>query len=152
LSEQELEVALEHALRERMTTVRRLRWRLDELGTNGRPGTGALRCVLGSRRTATTPTESTLETLFAGVLRGAGAPAPERQFVIRDGAGFVARMDFAYPDCRVGIEVTGHRFHSGRRAWARDIERNNRLTALGWRILYVTWDRLVDRPDEVTSS
>ena len=60
-------------------------------------------------------------------------------------------MDFAYPELLVGIEADSYRHHSSRTDWARDRTRNNLLVAIGWRILPVTWEDLVDRPAELVA-
>lgn len=61
----------------------------------------------------------------------------------------VARVDLAYPDARVAVEVDGYRWHAGRQRWAHDLARRNRITALGWRMLHVTHEDLTARPDEI---
>ncbi|HEX2057284.1 MAG TPA: DUF559 domain-containing protein [Actinomycetota bacterium] len=83
-----------------------------------------------------------------------GLPRPVRQHRITDNGKLVARVDFAYPDSLVAVEVDGYRWHSGRRAWSRDLTRRdltrrNRLTSLGWRVLHVTHDDLMERPNEI---
>lgn len=50
----------------------------------------------------------------------------------------MGRIDLALPHHKVAIEVDGYRWHSGRRAWRRDLERRNELTALGWTVLHAT--------------
>ena len=55
-----------------------------------------------------------------------------------DGRPF-ARADFAFPEQRVVIEADGFAYHSGHRAWRRDLARRNTLTNLGWRVINVTW-------------
>ena len=76
---------------------------------------------------------------------------PARQFEIYDAAGFIAQVDFCYPDARLIIEADSYKFHSGRDEWETDIVRRNRLTVAGWRILQVTWRRLCERPREVAA-
>ena len=51
---------------------------------------------------------------------------------------FVARLDLAYPDRLVGVELDGRR-HIEDTAFERDPRRRNRLTALGWTIYHCTW-------------
>lgn len=71
------------------------------------------------------------------------------RFVIEDQAGnFVARVDFAYPDLKI-IECDRKKHHFGRGDWERDVERRSRLAALGWLVIHVSWDMLVNRPDEL---
>jgi very-short-patch-repair endonuclease len=150
VSADELEAALDHSLRSGLTSLARLTQRLGELGGKGRPGSGIVRQLLAERR-GQAPTESVVEARLSTVLRAAGLPAPTRQLVVRDGDRFVARVDFAYPKARVIIEVDGYRYHSGRSAWQRDIERNNALLALGWSVMHVTWEQIRRRPERVVS-
>jgi very-short-patch-repair endonuclease len=63
----------------------------------------------------------------------------------------IARVDLAYPDARLAIEVDGHAFHSSRRDWQRDRHRQNALIRLGWRVYRVTWEDATRRPRQVVS-
>ena len=94
--------------------------------------------------------ESGLERRFLKLTRSAGLPPPEAQYEVRDG-GVVARLDFAYPSLRLGIEVDGYRYHAGKARWERDLERRNWLESRGWRILNITWAQLREKPGGVVS-
>jgi very-short-patch-repair endonuclease len=83
------------------------------------------------------------------VLTRAGLPPLVAQFRVFDDAGFVARVDFAYPDLEVAIEYDGL-WHGERRAFLADRARLNRLTAAGWVILHVTADDL-RRPERLVA-
>ena len=144
-----LEEALDDALRRRLTSLPRLRWRLAELARAGRPGVIPLRALLAARGGASTVPESVLETRLLRVLRRAGLPIPACQYPVRDRGRIVAVVDFAYPDICLAIEVDGYRWHSGRARWERDLGRRNVLTGLGWRVIHVTSTDLQRRPDEM---
>ena len=63
-----------------------------------------------------------------------GLPPPVTQYVIRDENGrFLAKVDFAWPAWRFGLEYLGDEFHSPR-VWARDDRRLARIEAIAWRI------------------
>jgi uncharacterized protein DUF559 len=81
--------------------------------------------------------ESPQETRVRLVLLSGGLPSPVAQYVVRGAAGFVARVDFAWPEDRLALEYDGT-WHSEPGQFARDRERLNRLTAAGWRVLFVT--------------
>jgi hypothetical protein len=81
--------------------------------------------------------ESSQETRLRLLFGRAGLPAPVAQFRVFDEEGFVARVDFAYPDLRIAIEYDGLG-HGGRRAFLKDKRRLNRLVAAGWIVLHVT--------------
>lgn len=134
LSSLELEVALDDALRRRMTTTGAMLRRVPPERCRGRRGAGQLRAFLLDR-CRDGMSGSGWETRLRRLLVDAGLPIPVRQHVVRDPAGrIVARLDLAYPELRVGIEFDGFRHHSGRRAFDRDVRRQNRLEDLGWRL------------------
>lgn len=142
-----VELALECALRRRMTSIDRLIRRLADSSGPGRRGTGVLRLILQRRDPFTPPTESALETKFLQLLRRHRLPIPLRQRVVRDEHGFVARVDFYYPDAGVVIEVDSRRHHLSPGDWERDLKRRNRLTASGKRVLHVTYARMKSDSD-----
>lgn len=144
-----VEEALESALRQGYTTIEYLEKRLAKLGGPGCRGAGALHAVLLARKGGA-PTGSRFETHLFRLLRAARLPLPERQVEIRDHRGwFVARPDFVYVDEKLIIEADSYGEHGGRLEWEHDIVRRNRLTALGWRIVQVTWRQLREQPGEV---
>ena len=140
-----LEDALDSALRRRITTVNRLRLRVRS--ESGRRGIGKLRVLLDERDERGRPSASRFETRLNRLLIKSGLPAM-REYKIWDGGEFVARVDFCFPEGKLIVEADGFRWHSGRRAWQRDRERRNQLTALGWRVIQATWDDLTRRPNE----
>jgi very-short-patch-repair endonuclease len=143
-----VELAVEDALRRGLTTLPRLHWALGVAGGRGRWGAKVLRSIVdsleGQRRS-----ESGLETRLRQLLKKAGLPLPEAQHEIRHQDRLIARADFAYPERKLAIEAVSYRWHSGKTAWARDQKRWNSVTALGWRVLNVTWDDLEKHPESV---
>jgi very-short-patch-repair endonuclease len=81
--------------------------------------------------------ESPQETRVRLLLDSGRLPAPVAQHVVRDEDGFVARVDFAWPDRRVALEYDGA-WHGDRAQPSRDRRRLNRLQAAGWRVVFVT--------------
>jgi G:T-mismatch repair DNA endonuclease (very short patch repair protein) len=81
--------------------------------------------------------ESPQETRLRLLLHRAGLPAPVAQFRIFDAEGLVARADFAYPERRLAIEYDGL-WHAEPGQFAKDRKRLNRLSAAGWRVIFVT--------------
>ncbi|MGY1820447.1 endonuclease domain-containing protein [Geodermatophilus sp. SYSU D00079] len=94
--------------------------------------------------------ESPQETRVRLLIGRSTLPPPVAQFRVFDGPGFVARVDFAWPDRRVAVEYDGL-WHAEARQFARDRERLNRLQGAGWRVVFVTAadlrepDRLIAR-------
>ncbi|MEA2517574.1 MAG: hypothetical protein QOG16_1412 [Actinomycetota bacterium] len=150
VSRNDVEIALEDALRRRLTTTDRLEQRLD-----GRwrcvSGVKALRKVVGEHAQIGV-TESRFEAKLFALLRRARLPLPRIQHEIRDGGRLVARADFAYPEVRFIIEAHSFRWHSGHKPWTRDNDRDTELRELGWRLLYVTWEKLTKQPDRVVAN
>ena len=146
-----VELALDDALRRRLTSLKMLLGRLDDLGGKGRRGAGVLRSLLKERDPKDAASESVLESRLLGLLRRAGLPKPITQYEVRAKARLLGRVDFAYPDARVAIEADGYRYHSGRAAWQRDLRRRNTLTSRGWRVIHVTWSDVVGGGEEVVS-
>ncbi|HUF31894.1 MAG TPA: type IV toxin-antitoxin system AbiEi family antitoxin domain-containing protein [Acidimicrobiales bacterium] len=141
-----VEQALESALRRRLTSLPRLRWRIEALARSGRSGPPQLRLVL-DRRPPGPPTESMLETLFVQCVRAGGLPDPIRQHQVRDAGGrFIARADLAYPSHRVLIELDSWEHHHDRRAFQHDRGRQNALVTLGWTVLRFTWEDVTCHP------
>jgi very-short-patch-repair endonuclease len=139
-----VELALESALRRRITSINRLYRRLDAIGTRGRKGPATLRALLDIH--SGTPTGSALETRFVQFLRRRRLPFPDRQVSFRDEGGFVGRVDFFFEKARVVVEVDSRAYHVRRREWEADLRRRNRLTAEGYRVLHVTHERLMSDP------
>ncbi|HEU4488363.1 MAG TPA: hypothetical protein VFS38_03635 [Actinomycetota bacterium] len=135
-----LETAVDNVLVRGPTTKDRLQAELD-----GRlravPGSAPLRRVVKSYTHA--PIESPLERKFLRLLRAAGLPEPQIQYPIYDGDRFLARVDFAYPELRLAIEVDGFRWHGGgERDGAHDLSRGNALLNRRWRLLHITKEHM----------
>ncbi len=131
----QLEDVLDDALRRRLVNLRGLIGNLGASGRRGMEGCGGLRRLLDARLGTREP-GSPLETRFRRRLVHAGLPMPVPQYEVRDESGrLIARVDFAYPDARLALEVDGYAYHSGRKRWEADLARQNRLIAAGWRVL-----------------
>ena len=146
VSDAVLESALERALYQRLTTVPRLRARIDLAGR--RPGLAAIRRVLDGRAAHISAVESELELLIWQILRRHGVPLPERQVKVSLG-GCNYRLDLAYRPERIFIEGDGFGVHSTRSAFESDRTRQNKLVVAGWLPLLFTWRRAKESEDEV---
>ena len=135
--EDQVELALETALRRGDTSVERLRAVLRSCGAR-REGASVLRAVLDRRPDGAAATESWLETRKVQVLRNAGYPDPERQVRIDDERGvLIGRVDLLLG--RIVIECDGREFHddfeADRARWAA-------LHAAGYLVMPVSFRRL----------
>lgn len=71
------------------------------------------------------------------VLVAAGLPAPVQQYRCRVG-GRSFRIDLAYPERRLAMELDGWEFHRTRTAFDDDRARANPLIAAGWTLVRFT--------------
>jgi very-short-patch-repair endonuclease len=125
-----LEKAVERALFRGLTNPAALWAYLDHVGRQGRRGVQALRTVLEARGRVA-PAESDLETEMLQLMRRAGLPDPARQHeVVVAGRRF--RVDLAYPELMIAIEVDGDEPHFGARATDYDSTRDGLLQLGGW--------------------
>ena len=148
LSSDELEAVLNEGIRRNLLSAHAISRRLEELGPLRR-GSAVVREVLDRHSRTPNAPESVLETLFLQLIRSAGLPEPVAQFQVRAGGRTLARLDFAYPRHRIGIELDGAAHHSGTDARKRDRQRDNRLGVIGWRVLRFDWDDVTRTPDDV---
>ena len=92
-------------------------------------------------------TRSEAERLMLDLIRAAGLPLP--QVNVRIGR---FEVDFLWPELRLIVEVDGYAFHGAHRAaWERDQRRRAKLTAMGYRVLPVTWLQLTKEPYSVVA-
>ena len=95
-------VVLDHLVHEGMVTLGDVRAAVRELP----PCFGAVRAREAASR-ADGLAESRQETRLRLLMLDAGLPPPVAQFRVRDDRGYVARLDFAYPELRLAIEYDG---------------------------------------------
>lgn len=96
------------------------------------------------------------ENRLAAELRRSGLPAPEREHYFARGLGRSFRLDFAWPDRKLAVEVQGGGWmpadklgrrrgaHGGGEALERDCEKFALASALGWRVVPVTPAQIKD--------
>ena len=95
---------------------------------------------------AESPRESALRVLL--VL--AGLPRPTTQFEVRDDdRRFVARLDLAWPELKIGIEYDGAH-HRDPAQHSRDLRRHNALRARGWIVIQIDARQFAD-PEQVVA-
>jgi hypothetical protein len=140
------EQALECALRKRLTTVAALEASLAELCRSRTNGTARIRRVLALRPDDALPTESLLETLMVQLARTVdGLSDPVRQYTVVDEHGsFVARLDLAWPELGLFLELDGQH-HAGQPVY--DARRETAVVAAtGWLPGRFTWREVVHVP------
>jgi len=146
LAPEDLELALDSALRLGLTRFDRLNSFYDGFAGRGVPGSNDLGELLRLREPCQRPHHSVLEVDFRQLTRHEGLPEAVGQFAVELPSGLTVHLDFAYPHEMLAIEIDSVRWHSGVRAITRDNERQNLLVALGWRVLRFEWNDVVRRP------
>jgi very-short-patch-repair endonuclease len=141
---------LEDLVARRITTVAAAHAALLLHSRRGRAGCGALRHVLEQRALLDRPAESVLEAAFADLCRLAGLPIPVHQLPVRI-QGRERRIDFAYPELMIAIEVDGFEHHATATGFTSDRVRGNDLALAGWTVLHFTWNQIVHQPGYVAS-
>lgn len=134
---EEAVVCLDQFLRSRLVTLAELR--AAAAVTTG-PGCRGIR--LATAR-ADGLAQSPQETRLRLLLHRSSLPRPVAQFEVRDEGGFVAAVDFGWPELRIALEYDGV-WHGQAQQVGKDRRRLNRLTAAGWTVIFVTAEDLRD--------
>lgn len=83
---------------------------------------------------------------FPALCRAAGLPEPVPEYRFAPPRRW--RIDWAWPDYRLGLEVDGGVWTGGRHTrgagWAKDSEKLNAAACAGWRMLRCTPQQLAD--------
>lgn len=74
-------------------------------------------------------------------------PAYVQQHRVRLADGRRTRLDAAYVQAKVAVELDGAAFHGSRSARERDIRRDSALAAEGWVVLRFSYARLIEDPE-----
>jgi hypothetical protein len=143
-----VERLVERAVGRKLTSPDELSAMLDRVARKGRRGAGVLRQVLKQRGLGSRTGESELEEMFARVCTAWGVPLPSFQHWIFVG-GTWRRIDFAYVEQKVAIEVDGYEVHTLPSVFVDDRVRQNDLIAAGWRVLRFSREQLERHPETV---
>lgn len=131
------ETAIDQALRQRLTTVKELRECQEYLARTCRRREKLVRELLVTRDDDTALAESVLESKILQWILRANLPKPTPQYEIFVN-GSRRRLDFAYPELKIAIEVDGFAFHNDRGVFDRDRILSTWLASSGWLVLRVT--------------
>ncbi|HEX7089989.1 MAG TPA: type IV toxin-antitoxin system AbiEi family antitoxin domain-containing protein [Longimicrobiales bacterium] len=139
----DLELTLADARALRLVTDRDLAEVLERAGT-GR-GAGALRRLLELERSHGLSRSEAERRLFT-LVQAAALPLPKKN--ARVGR---LQVDFLWRREKVVVEVDGYAYHSSKRAFERDRERDAQLAAHGHTVIRVTWRQLRDGAEAVVA-
>jgi very-short-patch-repair endonuclease len=92
-------------------------------------------------------TRSELEARFLSLCRRHRLPRPEANVPIGP-----FTVDCLWRDCRLVVELDGHRAHGSRAAFEADRERDAYLTRLGFSVVRLTWRQVTRNPADVTAT
>ena len=93
------------------------------------------------------PTRSELERLFLDLCTRAGLPRPEVNVEI---GGLT--VDFLWRRNRLVVETDGYEFHRGKSAFQDDKRRDLRLRALGYDLVRLSYDQVVNEAETVAAT
>ena len=128
---------LDLACRRRRGELEAVRACTARLAGPGRRKLSVIREVLAPRLPGYDPGDSDLEVRALQVLQRAGLGLPAQQHRVRVG-GRTLRIDLAFPEHRIAIELDGWDAHGVRSAFDADRARANELVILGWRVVRFT--------------
>ncbi|HTR91220.1 MAG TPA: DUF559 domain-containing protein [Trebonia sp.] len=92
--------------------------------------------------------ESVLESCARVVFHEHGLEAPELQITVT-GPDFRYSVDFYWPRHRVIAEADGAMKYSDAQRAVRQLDRDQRLRDLGYKVVHFTWRDLFQNPEEV---
>lgn len=128
---------IDDAMRADPLALERTRACFARLAGGGRRRLRAVRGALSARLPGYDPGESDPELLVLRAIIRAGLPMPEQQHRVTIG-GKRFRIDLAYPEWKIAIELASWAWHRGRESFDDDRARAADLVAEGWRVLEVT--------------
>jgi hypothetical protein len=143
LPEQLVADCFDRAFGRGLVSVQSVQNAVDAVARKGRRGVGVMRRVL-QPHLGREPVAGVFEARMARLLARQDLPAAVPEYEVWHDGRFLARVDFAYPQQRIAIEVDGFAAHSSLDAFRRDRARQNALVSAGWTVLRFTWTE-VDR-------
>ena len=144
LTPRQVGLAMNDALRKRLTTLDRL-WKFaDEW--SGRPGAKVFRCLLRGRDDGDEKVRSEFESRMLRILRRIKEYDFVANYEVRP-QGHRYFIDFYLPAPALGVECHSFRWHMGMHN--ADTRRDRRIRSLGIELIYFTWDDVCYHADEV---
>ena len=124
--------AIEQALADRRCTMETLVSTMTRLRHPRRPGALRFQQVLTSRPKLRGAARSVLEIQVRDAISAAGLPQPHANMWMRLGPGEPIRIDLAWPDQLLAVEVDHPFWHDREVEAARDKRRDRKLATQGW--------------------
>ena len=149
---QDLERLCESAVRQGLTSWKRIDRHLRTYARRGRNGAANLRELVDGRNPAGAVPLSDFSRRVANLLAEAGLPEPILEYRIHDETGHtIMQADLAWPEMKKAWELDGLRWHFGREDVERDRRKRNKAKTLGWRIQEILWSMYKDERHELVA-
>jgi hypothetical protein len=117
----------------------------DLTAIRGRRGSALLNRILAD---GYVPTRSELEDAVLDVIERGGLAKPDVNRSLGLVGGKLTIPDFRWPEQRLVVEADGRAWHDNALAREDDAERQARLEAAGERVVRVTWQQAIARPQQ----
>lgn len=111
---------------------------VTRLARPGRPGSRTMLQVIAAREPWHAALQSDLEHRVLEAIRLAGMPPPVPQYRLQLPTGRTIRLDFAWPDAKVALEIDHPTWHAGAESTHRDKQRDRKAATLGWVVSRIT--------------
>lgn len=149
ISSSHLEVVVDDVVAAHLVSIDEIRLVLDSVARRGKPGVRSLRNVLDDRTGDDRPA-SVLERIGNRLLVDQGIRDFETEFPIPWSQN--RRFDVAFVESRVAIEWDSRRWHTQKKAFQQDRQRDRDALLHGWRVLRFTWEDVHIRPATVVTT
>ncbi len=147
LRRDEVEDAVDRAVARRLVTPASLLAEVERLSQYGRDGVGVLRRILLEQGVGGDRSPSYLEAKARRLFTRAGLPDPVVE--LRWGSHGQFRLDFAWPELGLVVEVDGWDCHSSSQSRRYDLHRRNQIVLGDLKALVYTYGDIVRRGDGV---
>jgi very-short-patch-repair endonuclease len=148
VSKRQLEQALNEAEIRRLTDALSVPDLLERYPR--RPGSAALRELLGDEAALLGITRNDFEEAFVALVDAHRLPRPRfNADVVVRGRHF--NVDCLWRERHLIVELDGREVHGTARAFETDRERDRLLLADGWRVMRLTWRQIRDAPAEIVA-
>jgi very-short-patch-repair endonuclease len=144
-----LEGSLDDCLVRNAVTPDELRAVLDRIDGSRLKGTKAFREALQGLSNSYVPTESELERMLFRAINDPRVPSVERQARLPWWPILPHRVDAVIRARRLILEADGRDYHTKRKDFERDRQRDNLAVAHGYRVMRFTYRALSTDPGEV---
>lgn len=121
-----------------------------QINRRGRKNIQNLAEVLEERTSPNPTPRSVLERRMDGLIEAAEMPEPRNEMPVPNTDGLTGRVDRAWPEAKLILEIDGRTWHSRERSMRNDRERDRAAGLAGWHTVRVLDEEVRDQPGLVT--